>query len=127
VEHLGLASQVRFIEALPDCDLPALLRGAAACALLSLYEGFGLPLLEAMASGTPVVASNLTSLPEVAGAAALLVPPDDPLQAAEALKQAVEAGPPREQLIQRGRRRAREFTWRRCAEQTYRVYREAAR
>lgn len=127
VEHLGLASQVRFIEALPDQDLPALLRGAAACALLSLYEGFGLPLLEAMASGTPVVASNLASLPEVAGAAALLVPPDDPLQAAEALKQAVEAGSPREQLIQRGRRRAREFTWQRCAEQTYRVYREAAR
>jgi glycosyltransferase involved in cell wall biosynthesis len=124
VEHLRLETQVRFIDALPDADLPALIRNAAACALLSLYEGFGLPLLEAMACGTPVVASNLTSLPEVAGEAALLVAPDNPLQAAEALQQAAGDGPVRSELIQRGLARAHLFTWQRCAQMTSQVYRE---
>ena len=117
--------ELRFIDALPDADLPALYRAARACALLSLYEGFGLPVLEAMACGTPVVASNLTSLPEATGDAALLVAPDDPLRAAEALHLAACDDEQRAGLIRRGHAHAQIFTWQRTARLTQDVYREA--
>jgi alpha-1,3-rhamnosyl/mannosyltransferase len=123
--RLGLDDQVRFIDRPPDQHLPALYHEAAALALLSHYEGFGLPILEAMASGTPVVAANVTSLPEVVGEAGLLVPPDDPGQAAAALAQAITPGSPRDELIGRGRQRAAQFTWQVAAQKTLAVYHEA--
>jgi glycosyltransferase involved in cell wall biosynthesis len=120
-----LVNQVRFIDYLPDEDLPALYRSADAFVLLSFYEGFGLPVLEAMASGIAVVASDRTSLPEVVGEAALLVSPDDPEQVALSLRQVVPGGELREPCIAAGLEHARGFTWERCARLTLDVYREA--
>ena len=98
----------------PDADLPALYAGAAAFAMPSLYEGFGLPCVEAMAAGTPVVAANRAGLPEACGGAALLVDPDDADAFAAALVRA--AGPDREHLVEAGRARAAGLSWARSAE-----------
>jgi glycosyltransferase involved in cell wall biosynthesis len=124
-EKLGLGEQVRFIDYVPEADLPLLYRAAEAFVLLSRYEGFGLPVLEAMACGTPVVAADCTSLPEVCGDAGLLVSPDDPEQAALALQQVTAGGARREACIAAGLERAARFTWTACARQTFRVYQEA--
>jgi glycosyltransferase involved in cell wall biosynthesis len=97
-----------------DADLPALYAGATAFAMPSLYEGFGLPCLEAMAAGTPVVAADSAALPEACGGAALLASPHDPDAFAAALVEA--AGPERERLIVAGRERAAALTWERTAE-----------
>ncbi len=101
-----------------DAELPALYRGAAVVAMPSLYEGFGLPLLEAMACGAPVVASNASCFPEVAGDAAILCGPDDWV---EALRQALDHPPPRERSL----KRAAEFAWEKTAQKTREVYRKA--
>jgi glycosyltransferase involved in cell wall biosynthesis len=103
------SSAVRSLGHVPDEELPGLYAGALAFVLPSLYEGFGLPCLEAMASGTPVVASNRGALPETCGDAALLVDPTDP----GAIADAVEAAIGDQALRERGRRRAAEFTWNR--------------
>jgi glycosyltransferase involved in cell wall biosynthesis len=124
-EALGLGGRVHFFAHAPESDLPLLYQTADALILLSRYEGFGLPVLEAMACGTPVVISNVTSLPEVAGEAAMQVPSDDVEQAAEALLQVIPGGKERERLIALGGQQARRFTWERCARQTLDVYREA--
>jgi glycosyltransferase involved in cell wall biosynthesis len=97
----------------PDSELPALYAGAAAFAMPSLYEGFGLPCLEAMAAGTPVVAADRAALPEACGGAALLADPRDPGAFAAALLDA--AGRERERLAAAGRERAAELTWERTA------------
>lgn len=107
---------IRSLGYVPDADLPALYAGAAALAMPSLYEGFGLPCLEAMAAGTPVVASDRGALPQTCGAAATLVDPDDEDAFASALLDAAAAGAHREQLVTAGRERASEFTWTRTAE-----------
>ena len=93
----------------------------------SLYEGFGLPPLEAMACGTPVVTSSTTSLPEVAGEAALLVDPTDVEAIATAMAQLLDDASMRQRLRQAGIERARQFTWQRCARGTLAVLEEAAR
>ena len=98
----------------PDAELPALYAGAAAFAMPSLYEGFGLPCVEAMAAGTPVVAADRAALPEACGGAALLVDPDDSDAFAEALIRA--AGPERARLTEAGRTRAAGLSWARSAE-----------
>jgi glycosyltransferase involved in cell wall biosynthesis len=103
----------------PEAELPALYAGAAALAMPSLYEGFGLPCVEAMACGTPVVASDRAALPEACGGAALLADPDDPDAFAGALMRA--AGPERERLRAAGLARARSLTWERTAELTDRA------
>lgn len=122
VKALGLEKCVRFFDDLPDADLLAMYRAADAFVLLSYYEGFGLPVIEAMACGTPVVTSNVTSLPEVAGEAGLQVSPNDPEQAAEALAKIITGGSERQQRIALGIAHARRFTWERCARQTLDVY-----
>ncbi|HEY0604257.1 MAG TPA: glycosyltransferase family 1 protein, partial [Herpetosiphonaceae bacterium] len=109
-EQLGLSDRVRFIHDMPAADVPALLSGALVFVFPSRYEGFGLPPLEAMASGTPVIASDSSSLPEVVGDAGLLVAPEvAPL--AEALQRLVDDPALREDLSARGLRRASGFTW----------------
>jgi glycosyltransferase involved in cell wall biosynthesis len=112
-------SGARRLGFVPEEQLPGLYAGAAALAMPSLYEGFGIPCLEAMACGTPVVASNRAALPEACGGAALLADPDDPDAFADALLQA--AGPERERLRAAGLDRVRGMTWERTAELTDRA------
>ena len=107
-------------------DLRALYVGAAALVYPSLYEGFGLPPLEAMACGTPVVAADTSSLPEVVGDAGVLVDPGDAGAWADALDRVLTDTTTRHMLVERGRRRARSFSWDRTARQTLAVYKEAA-
>lgn len=124
VRKLDLNERVLLTGYLPPADLPALLSGALAFVFPSLYEGFGLPVLEAMACGTPVICSNVSSLPEVAGDAALLVDPLDVEALAAALEQVVVEPKLRRALVQRGFRQAARFSWRRCARETLQVLEE---
>jgi glycosyltransferase involved in cell wall biosynthesis len=111
IERNGVAEKVHFAGAVPEKNLPALYRGALALVFVSLYECFGLPILEAMACGTPVVTSNVTAMPEVAGDAALLVNPTSVEQIAEAMKRIVSDTSPRQQLREKGLARAAQFSW----------------
>jgi alpha-1,3-rhamnosyl/mannosyltransferase len=106
--------------------LPRLLAGARAMAFPSIYEGFGLPPLEAMAAGVPVVASSASSIPEVTGEAALLVAPEDTDGLREALDRALTDTAWRDEAIARGLQRARRFSWQRCVDATVNVYRMLA-
>jgi glycosyltransferase involved in cell wall biosynthesis len=110
---------------LPDADLPALYGAAEVVALVSRFEGFGLPVLEAMASGAPVVISNRGSLPEVAGSAVLVADPEDPASIALQLRRPLGDGVLRAELVERGRARASTFTWERAARETIAVFRGA--
>lgn len=112
---------IQFLGFVPEADKPYLIKLARALAFPSIYEGFGLPVLEAMAVGTPVVTSSVTSLPEVAGDAALLVNPYNVHELTFALEQLVNEEPLRAQLMVKGIARAREFTWQKTAEQTLKV------
>jgi glycosyltransferase involved in cell wall biosynthesis len=114
----------RFAGYVPDTDLPSLYAAASVFAYPSLYEGFGIPPLEAMACGTPVVASTRGALPEVLGDAALLVDPYDEIAIAEALQAAADDSGT---LRRRGIERAARFTWQRSAAETWQVYETAAR
>lgn len=125
--RLGLADSVRFLGYVPPADLPALYSGADLFVFPSLYEGFGLPALEALACGTPVVASNVSALPEVVGDAALQVDPLDTEALAGAMESVLRDDGLRVDLRERGLRRAREFSWERTARETLAVYEQAAR
>jgi glycosyltransferase involved in cell wall biosynthesis len=118
VEELELAGRVVFTGYVPEAELPALLSGARLFILPSLYEGFGLPVLEAMACGTPVVCSNVSSLPEVAGDAAVLVDPLDVEGLAAAMERVLGDEELRAELIERGFEQARKFSWEKCARET---------
>lgn len=118
VARLGLDSRVRFLGHAPNADLPALMRQATAVALPSLYEGFGMPLAEAMACGTPTLASNTSSLPEVVGEAGILLPPRDVAAWAAAIDHLWTSPSLREDLRGHGLSQARQFTWDRAAEAT---------
>ena len=118
VEELGLEEKVVFMGYVPEGDLPALLSGARLFVFPSLYEGFGLPVLEALACGTPVVCSNASSLPEVAGDAAVLVDPLDVEGLTAAMKRVLGDEELRAGLIERGFEQARRFSWEKCARAT---------
>jgi glycosyltransferase involved in cell wall biosynthesis len=118
--QLGLDRRVEFAGHVSKDDLAALYRGATALVFPSRYEGFGLPVLEAMASGTPVVAVASSSVPEVAGEAAILVPAD-PQALAAGIERAVAE---RERMVTAGLERAARFTWAETARLTADVYRE---
>ncbi len=127
VRSLGLEDDVRFPGFIDDDDLPAVYGGAALFVFPSLYEGFGLPLLEAMACGVPVVTSNVSSMPEVAGDAALLVDPRDVDGLAAAIARVLRDGALRDRLRGAGIARARRFSWTVTARQTLDAYASLAR
>ncbi len=122
VEALGLGGRVHFIGFARDEDLPALYSDAVCLAYPSLYEGFGFPVLEAMACGTPVITSTLSSLPEVAGDAALMVDPYDVEALSDALRQVLDSAVLRADLSVRGLAQAAQFTWARTARQLKTIY-----
>ncbi|HVD01166.1 MAG TPA: glycosyltransferase family 1 protein [Candidatus Dormibacteraeota bacterium] len=124
IASLSLERRVRWLGHLDSEALPDLMRRAALVVYPSLYEGFGFPPLEAMAVGTPVVASDRGPLPELLGDAALLVDPTDPGRLAEALEAVLAEPERRRRMGAEGRRRALLFTWARCAEETVDVYRD---
>jgi len=119
------SGDVRMLGYVAQDELPALYAGAGAFVYPSLYEGFGLPVLEALASGVPTVTSNRGALLEIAGDAALTVEPEDPVAIREGLQSVLESSLDRRERIARGVAWARTFTWERCAEQTVQVYRRA--
>ncbi|MCC7367987.1 MAG: glycosyltransferase family 4 protein [Chloroflexi bacterium] len=125
ITSLTLSDAVRHIEDAADADLPPLFDGATAFAYPSLYEGFGLPVLEALARGTPTVIADTSSLPEVAGDAALRHPPGDADALAAVLLRLIGDTALRADLARRGPERAVGFTWERAARQTLDAYREA--
>ena len=122
VERLGLEAQVIFPGFVADGDLPALYNLADLFVFPSLYEGFGLPPLEAMACGTPVITSNASSLPEVVGQAGLMVEATDVEALAEAMKRVLEDDALREGMIAKGLEQAREFTWEGAAAKLLSLY-----
>jgi glycosyltransferase involved in cell wall biosynthesis len=121
-----LHKYVRFLGYLKDDTLTVLYRLASVFVFPSLYEGFGLPPLEAMASGTPVVTSNVSSLPEVTGDAAVLVDPYDVESIEDGMRRVIDDPALAQLLRERGLKRAREFSWAHSVEKTQRVYREVA-
>ena len=126
VRRLGLDEQVRFLNYVPDEEMPALYSGAALLAFPSLHEGFGLPVLEAMACGTPVVTTNVSATAEVAGDAALLIDPQDVEALATAIGRVLSDEALQADLRARGLARAKEFSWQQTARQTIAVYEAVA-
>ena len=123
VEQLGLKDRVRILGYVPDEDLSGLFRGAAAFVYPSFYEGFGLPVLEAMALGTPVITYHTTSLPEVVGEAGILLrPPVSPKALAAEITRVIEDETLRCELVGRGFEQAKRFDWRTTARLTLGVY-----
>ena len=125
-EHSGVRRDIMFIGYVPDADLPALYSSAMCFAYPSYFEGFGLPVLEAMQCGTPVIAGNRTSLPEVTGSAAVLVDPFDESAIAQGLLELIEHRDLRDQLHVKGLERAARFSWMTTAQRTLQAYEVAA-
>lgn len=119
--------ELRFLGYVDDAQMPAIYAGAAAFCYPSRYEGFGLPALEAMASGVPVLTSNATSLPEVVGDAGLMVDPDDVGGMCDSLALILEDATTSQRMAELGVARARTFSWERCARETLGVYEQVAR
>ena len=127
VRKLGLEDRVILTGYVPAADLPVLLSGALAFVFPSLYEGFGLPVLEAMACGTPVICSNVSSLPEVGGDAVLQIDPLDTEALAEAMHQVTTDEGLRTMLVGRGYEQVQRFSWQRCANQVLQVLEDVGR
>jgi glycosyltransferase involved in cell wall biosynthesis len=126
VERLGMRDCVRWLGYVPDDDMPALYAGASAFVFPSLYEGFGLPVLEAMACGTPVLTSDVSATAEVAGDAAMVVPPESVPLIRDGIRRLLEDDALRRDLRERGLVRAAEFSWARAAEETHALYASVA-
>ena len=124
MNEASLSGRVCWMKYLSDRDVRVLMQVARALVFPSLYEGFGLPVVEAFASGLPVITSNTTSLPEVAGDAALLVNPLDVGEIGEAMHQLVSFPAIADRLISAGEQRARALSWSACAQRTLDVYRQ---
>jgi alpha-1,3-rhamnosyl/mannosyltransferase len=123
--QLRFQREVRRLGYIADDALPAFVSGAAALVYPSLYEGFGLPPLEAMACGVPVIASRAASIPEVTGDAAILCEPRDVDAFTHAMRQVLEAPDMAAAMAAKGLQQAAGFTWQRCAQQTIAAYGDA--
>ena len=122
VAQRGIVAQTKFVYVVDDIELVSLYQHARAFVFPSRYEGFGFPVLEAMACGCPVVTSNVSSLPEVVGDAALLADPSDSGGFARHLEQVLVDEELRRKLREKGLVRAAQFSWERTARETLRVY-----
>ncbi len=121
----GVESQVKFLDYVPDEDLPALYQKAKCFVLVSLYEGFGLPVLEALSYGCPVVASNISSLPEVVGEAGILIDPNNRQEIADQLLKVLKMNKDeRQAMINKGFEQAKKFSWEKCAKETLSVLKQ---
>lgn len=127
VRQQGLEAKIKFIFDARQEELPLIYNLADLFVYPSLYEGFGLPVLEAMACGTPVITSDVSSLPEVAGDAAILVDPKDAFALAANIAKVLEDPSLRSAMSQKGLARAKQFGWDKCARETLEVYRAANR
>ena len=124
VDHLGLTHQVKFLDYVPYDQLPLIINQALALVFPSLWEGFGLPVLEAMACGTPVITSNLSSLPEVVGDAALLVDPYNTGEITEAMQAVATDSKMRSHLRTLSLKQASQFSWEKTAQATIEVLKQ---
>ncbi|MFN9173541.1 MAG: glycosyltransferase family 4 protein [Synechocystis sp.] len=122
--HPLLRKRVIITGYIPDQDLSAIYSGALAFVYPSLYEGFGLPPLEAMQCGVPVITSNTSSLPEVVGDAGIMINPTDQDQLSQALLNLINDSTLRQTLSQKGQARAKQFSWQKCATQTVEIYKK---
>lgn len=127
IDDLALDDSVRMLGWVDRNDLPALYAGAEALLLPSLYESFGIPLLEAMATGCPIVTANRYGTAEIVGDSGILVNPDNVDDIAAGMRKVVEDDAERQRIVENGRRRIRKFTWDACAENTLRAIEEAAK
>jgi glycosyltransferase involved in cell wall biosynthesis len=125
VRELGLEDQVVFTGQFREEDKARLLSGSTAFIFPSLYEGFGIPALEAMKCGAPLITSNTSSLPEVVGDGGLLIDPTNESSITEAIGCLLDSPDRRDELSERAQERASHFSWRQVAEQTLEVYRRA--
>jgi glycosyltransferase involved in cell wall biosynthesis len=126
IENLGLADRIHLLHIVPNYDLPAIYNQAACLVYPSLYESFGLVQLEAMACGCPVLGANSAAIPEVAGGAALLFDPHNSDELASGIRSIVTDPDLRRDYVEKGLRRAREFTWDKCARETLQLFEEVA-
>lgn len=124
INNLGLCDNVTFVDYVPEGELPIFYNSADLFVFPSIYEGFGLPPLEAMACGVPVITSNAASLPEVVGEAGIMKNPRDVNGFTKAMYRVLTDDGLREDMIKRGLKRARLFSWQKTAEKTLRVYKE---
>ena len=122
VEKQGLNGRVHFIGFVDDEDLPTLYSEATLFVMPSIYEGFGIPILEAMGCGTPVISSNVSSLPEVTGDASVLLPPDNQLAWTEAIENLLQNPAQREALVKLGFAQTKKFSWQKSAKQLLQIY-----
>lgn len=122
VSSLGLESSVLFLDFVPDNILPILYNGCECFVYPSLYEGFGLPPLEAMSCKTPVITSNLTSIPEVCSDSAILINPFDLEELSYSLRKLLNNNDLKEELIEKGYKKSLQFSWRQTAKNTYDTY-----
>lgn len=126
LKNLGDKGEVKYIGYVPGREKFSLMRGAACFVFPSFYEGFGLPVLEALSLGVPTITSDRASLPEIAGQAAILVDPGKVSEISGALGKILVDKNLREELGKRGTEQARKFSWKKCAEETLRVYKNIA-
>ncbi|MBI3537600.1 MAG: glycosyltransferase family 4 protein, partial [Chloroflexi bacterium] len=126
VKKVGMQDRVDFLDYVPDEDLPALMAACDAFVFPSLYEGFGLPPLEAMACGAPVIASNASALPEILGDAALYVNPTNTADIAIGIERVLSNRELRDELRAKGIAHARKYSWERAARETLAVYEQVA-
>ncbi len=126
LEKLGIREQVIELGYVAPSDMPSLYSGADVFLFATLWEGFGIPVLESMACATPVITSRVSCLPEIVGDAAILVDPTSVDQIAEAIGRLHRDPTLRQTLVERGLKRASQFTWQRCAQQTLAAYRQMA-
>jgi glycosyltransferase involved in cell wall biosynthesis len=119
IHSLGIATRVRFLGIIPEEDLPAVYKGAHATMFVSKMEGFGLPVIESMASGSPVLTSSESSLPEIAGGAAVCVSPDEVRAIQQGIEMLVNDEKTYLSCVEKGLARARDFSWEKTAAQTW--------